>query len=87
MLRYVSFVRTGVSKELSASFIRMTRIGELGTKLAVTSNRSTLPFFMEISSSETSVHMRWQHPELPLWDAQLLLSYYTVIQFAHWINK
>jgi hypothetical protein len=30
-----------VSEELSASFIRVTRIGELGTTLAVTSNRRT----------------------------------------------
>jgi hypothetical protein len=33
---------TDVSEELSASFIRVTRIGELGTTLAVTSNRRTL---------------------------------------------
>jgi hypothetical protein len=31
-----------VSEELSASFIRVTRIGELGTTLAVTSNRRML---------------------------------------------
>jgi hypothetical protein len=31
--------------ELSASFIRMTRIGELGTRLALTSNRRTLWYF------------------------------------------
>jgi hypothetical protein len=36
------FVRTDVSEELSASFFRVTRIGELGTTLAVTSNRCTL---------------------------------------------
>jgi hypothetical protein len=42
MLRRVALVRTDVSEELSASFIRVTRIGELGTKLAVTSNRRTL---------------------------------------------
>jgi hypothetical protein len=42
MLRHVAFVRTKVSEELSTSFIRVTRIGELGTSLAVTSNRSTL---------------------------------------------
>jgi hypothetical protein len=42
MLRRVAFVRTDVSEELSASFIRMTRIVELGTTLAVTSNRRTL---------------------------------------------
>jgi phage gp16-like protein len=41
MLRRVALVRTVVSEELSASFIRMTRIGELGT-LAVTSNRCML---------------------------------------------
>jgi hypothetical protein len=41
MLRRVALVRTEVSEELSASFIRVTRIGELGTTLAVTSNRRT----------------------------------------------
>jgi hypothetical protein len=35
-------VRTDVSEELNASFIRVTRIGELGTTLDVTSNRRTL---------------------------------------------
>jgi hypothetical protein len=39
MLRRVDLVRTDVSEELSASNIRMTRIGELGTMLAVTSKR------------------------------------------------
>jgi hypothetical protein len=39
MLRRVALVRTDVSEELGASFIRMTIIGELGTILAVTSNR------------------------------------------------
>jgi hypothetical protein len=42
MLRRVALVSTDVSEELSASFIRVTRIGELGTMLAVTSNRRTL---------------------------------------------
>jgi hypothetical protein len=32
----VALVRTDFSEELSASFIRVTRIGELGTTLAVT---------------------------------------------------
>jgi hypothetical protein len=50
MLRRVAFVRTDVSEEISASFIRVTRIGELGT-LAVT--------LMEApSSSETPVLTR-----------------------------
>jgi hypothetical protein len=38
MLRRVAPVRTDVSEELSASFIRVTKIGVLGTTLAVTSN-------------------------------------------------
>jgi hypothetical protein len=42
MLRRVDLVRTHVSEEFSVSFIRVTRIGELGTTLAVTSNRRTL---------------------------------------------
>jgi hypothetical protein len=42
MLRRVALVRTDVSEEHSASVIRMTRISELGTTLAVTSNRRTL---------------------------------------------
>jgi hypothetical protein len=41
MLRLVALVRTDVSEELSASFIRVTN-HELGTTLAVTSNRRTL---------------------------------------------
>jgi hypothetical protein len=41
MLRRVVLVRTDVSEELSAPFIRVTRISELGT-LAVTSNRRML---------------------------------------------
>jgi hypothetical protein len=42
MLRRAAIVRTDVSEELGASFIRLTRIVELGTTLAVTSNRPTL---------------------------------------------
>jgi hypothetical protein len=65
MLRRVALVRTDVSEELSAS-IRVTKIGELGTPLAVTSNRCTLrrntkseTLMMEaVSSSETSVLTR-----------------------------
>jgi hypothetical protein len=40
MLRPVALVRADVSGELSASIIRVTRIGELGTTLALTINRS-----------------------------------------------
>jgi hypothetical protein len=51
MLRRVSLLNTEVSEELSVSFIRVTRIGELGTS-AGTSNRGTL---YSISSQRASV--------------------------------
>jgi enoyl-[acyl-carrier-protein] reductase (NADH) len=38
----VDLVRTDVSEELNAFFIRVTRIDELGTTFAITSNRRTL---------------------------------------------
>jgi hypothetical protein len=41
MLYRVDLVRTDVSEALSASFIRVAGIGELGSTLAVTSNRRT----------------------------------------------
>jgi hypothetical protein len=40
MLRRMVFVRTDVSEELSFTIMKVTRIGELGTTLAVTSNLS-----------------------------------------------
>jgi hypothetical protein len=57
MLRRVALVRTDVSEGLSSSFIRLTRIGELGTTLALTSNRRTLRRNTKgvLSSSETKV--------------------------------
>jgi hypothetical protein len=42
VLRRVVLVRTDVSEERSASIINVTRISELGTTLAVTSNKGTL---------------------------------------------
>jgi hypothetical protein len=49
MLRRVALVRTDVSDDLSPSILRVTRIGELGTTLAVTSNQ------FDISSQRASV--------------------------------
>jgi hypothetical protein len=42
MLRRMALLRTDVSVEVSASFIRVKGIGELGTTLAVTSNRHSV---------------------------------------------
>jgi hypothetical protein len=65
MLCHVALVRTNVLKERSTSIIKVTRISELGTTLAITSNQRKLQrnyftdFFtlmMEaLHSSETSV--------------------------------
>jgi archaellum biogenesis ATPase FlaH len=42
MLHSVSLIRTDVSEEISASFIRVRRLSEPGTTLVVTSNQRTL---------------------------------------------
>jgi hypothetical protein len=73
MLRYVTLVRTEVLEEPSASIIRVTRIGELGTMLAVTSptaNVPTSPFLVTlmmeaIGSSDTSVFRRATQRNIP----------------------
>jgi hypothetical protein len=78
MLCHVALVRTDVSEELSASIIRVTRIVELGTTLAATSNRRTVtasvvpssPILVALmkealSSSETSVLARATRRNIP----------------------
>jgi hypothetical protein len=55
MLRRADLVRTDVSEELSASFIKVTRINEIETTLAETSNRRTLRRNIGISSQSSSV--------------------------------
>jgi hypothetical protein len=46
MLRCVALVRTEVSEELSASFIRVTRIDELGTTL-ISSQRASVASYSQ----------------------------------------
>jgi hypothetical protein len=80
MLRRVALVITDVSEELSAFFIRVTRIGELGTTLAVTNNKHRLlvtasvvpsspilvsPMKETLSFSETSVLTRATRRNMP----------------------
>jgi hypothetical protein len=58
MLHCVALVKSVVSEERSATIFRMTRIGELGITLTVTSNRSTLRILVRlhsISSQRASV--------------------------------
>jgi hypothetical protein len=69
MLSRVALVRTDDSDNLSASFIRVVRIGELGTTLAVNRNAisSILVTLMKdaLSSSETSVLRRATRRNIP----------------------
>jgi hypothetical protein len=74
ILRRVALVRTGFSEERSASIIRVTKIGELGTTIAVTNNgRTNVPsspilvtLMMEaLLSSETSVLARATKRNVP----------------------
>jgi hypothetical protein len=60
MLHRVALVRTDVSEEPSAFFIRVTRIGELGTTLVVTSNRYTLRRFLQEPHGVTSQKIIFQ---------------------------
>jgi hypothetical protein len=51
MLSRVALVRTDVSEEIRASIIRVTRISELGTTLAVPGNLCQLPVRVRVLQS------------------------------------
>jgi hypothetical protein len=75
MLHHVALVRTDISEELSASIIKVARIGELGTlrsmrRLLVTANVPSSPILVTLmtealSSFETSVLARATQRNIP----------------------
>jgi hypothetical protein len=66
MLRRVTHIGTYVSEDLSASIIRVTRIGELGITFALPSSPILVTLLMEaLSSSETSVLTRATRRNIP----------------------
>jgi hypothetical protein len=82
----VALVRTGISKELSASIIRVTRIGELGT-LAITSDRRTL---RRNTSSVRQLLVTANVPSLPILVTLIMealsSSETSVLTRATWLN-
>jgi hypothetical protein len=93
MLRHVDLARTDVSEERNASIIMVTRIDELGTTSAITSNRRTLRkiLMMEAQcSSETSALTRVPRRNFPEDDIlhshrrENLKSYIALTGWALW---
>jgi hypothetical protein len=66
----VALLRTDVSEELSASFIRATRIGELGTTLAVTNPSGLTNPWVFYSVSTIN---QYQRQKMFLWSIERLV--------------
>jgi hypothetical protein len=86
MLRRVALVRTDVSEELSASFIRVTRIGELGTTPTVTSNRRTLKrkFLRNVGSYKSHSVTSQKTPFVIVTDVK---TSNPTMDFLHWFDS
>jgi hypothetical protein len=86
-LRRVALVITDVSEEPSASFIRVTRIGELGTTLAATSNRPTLVFLHSVRRLLVAASVVSSSPILVTLMEALGSSETSVLTRATWRNS
>jgi hypothetical protein len=80
MICHVALVITNVSEELSASTVRLTRIGELGIMLAVTSNGCTQLVTANVIPSSPILSPWWWRRYVPpkrpfLREPQELLSH------------
>jgi hypothetical protein len=87
MLRRVALIRTDVSEELIPSIIRVTRIGELGTTLAVTSLFSNFVFLRSVCRLLVTVNDVPSSPILvTLMMEALGFSETSVLTRATWCN-
>jgi hypothetical protein len=84
MLRRVAPVRTDFSEELRFSFIRVTRIGELGTTLAVTSNRRTLRRNTKCNIPEDTILHSHRRENLKFY---MIMPSFTHAEIRNWIGS
>jgi hypothetical protein len=91
MLRHVALVRSGVSEEPSTSFIRVTRIGDLGTALAITRNRrmhECILSFVEVTREGYGLVIRFiyfLHVAITINTTTIVISY--TLQFTTECSK
>jgi hypothetical protein len=75
LLRRRALVRTDVSEEPGASFIRVTKIGELGTTQAATSNRRRLLFCC-------TLHSKWFRNVPAVYNSISLTTDYALVTYS-----
>jgi hypothetical protein len=81
MLRHVALVRTDISEDHIASIIRVTRIGELETTLAVTNIRENLKSYMCFMSyiGNSRVTSNFDSYTIRSWLSKYIILFLTII--------